>query len=98
VGVTPVLTASPGHAANYSNGAFRQYLNVDAELIVHLPDQVSFEDAATLGMGISTAGQALYQVLALPVPEVEPTPKNQTILIYGGSTATGSLAIQFAKL
>ena len=51
-----------------------------------------------LGMGISTLAQALYQVLALPLPEVDPTLTTQTILIYGGSAATGSLGIQFAKL
>ena len=71
---------------------------MDAELVVRLPSQIPSEDASTLGMGISTVAQALYQVLALPLPEVDPTPTTQTILIYGGSAATGSLGIQFAKL
>jgi len=64
---------------------------------IKIGDNVSFEDAATLGVGLSTVGQALYQSLALPFPPskvLEPT----SILIYGASTATGTLAVQYAKL
>jgi NADPH:quinone reductase-like Zn-dependent oxidoreductase len=39
---------------------------------------------------------ALYQKLALPFPGEGKS--DEWILIYGGSTATGSLAIQYAKL
>lgn len=50
-----------------------------------------------MGVGITTVGQGLYQTLGLPLPPAkvsEPTP----VLIYGASTATGTLAVQFAKL
>lgn len=87
-----------GHAANYTIGAFREYLTADSELVVRLPDHVSYEAASTLGMGISTSAQALYQSLELPMPSENHTPANQTILIYGGASATGSIAIQLAKL
>jgi len=42
----------------------------------------------------------MYQSMGLPWPEVgkETVEKNGPILIYGGSTATGAYAIQFAKL
>lgn len=58
---------------------------------------MSFEDAATLPVAITTVGQALFQSLGLPLPPAkvkEPTP----ILIYGASTATGTIAVQYAKL
>jgi NADPH:quinone reductase-like Zn-dependent oxidoreductase len=62
-----------------------------------IPDHLSFEEAATLGIGITTVGQGLYQSLGLPLP-TQPAKEKYPILIYGGSTATGTLAIQFAKL
>jgi NADPH:quinone reductase-like Zn-dependent oxidoreductase len=65
-----------------------------------IPDDMSFEDASALGVGIVTVGQGMYQSMRLPWPEVgkETAGKNGSILIYGGSTATGAYAIQFAKL
>jgi NADPH:quinone reductase-like Zn-dependent oxidoreductase len=71
---------------------------------MHMPDNVSFEAAATTGVGIGTTGYALYKVLGLPLPdstasnESSQTEARDTVLIYGGSTATGSIAIQLAKL
>jgi NADPH:quinone reductase-like Zn-dependent oxidoreductase len=87
-----------GHAANYANGSFREYVLADEDLLIRLPEHLSFAEASTLGMGVSTAAQALYQWLPLPLPVCDATPSNQTVLIYGGSTATGSIAIQLAKL
>lgn len=86
------------HAADYSQGAFREYLLADADLVMRIPAHVSLAEASTIGMGISTAGQALYQSLPLPLPEVDSKLVDRSILIYGGSTSTGSLAIQLAKL
>ncbi|KAM0347361.1 hypothetical protein ACHAPU_004881 [Fusarium lateritium] len=42
-------------------------------------------------------GVGLYRTLKLPLPE-EPPEEHYTIFIYGGSTAMGISAIQFAKL
>jgi NADPH:quinone reductase-like Zn-dependent oxidoreductase len=71
---------------------------------MHIPGNVSFEAAATTGVGIGTTGYALYKVLGLPLPDPTvgdhsgQTEARDTVLIYGGRTATGSLAIQLAKL
>jgi len=82
---------------NHEDGAFAEHITAKGDLQIKLADNVSFEEGATLGVGITTVGQALYSSLGLPLPPAtvqEPT----TLLIYGGSTATGTLAIQYAKL
>jgi len=86
-----------GDAVQHENGAFAEYIVAKADIQIHIPEGVSFEEAATLGVGITTIGQGLYQSLKLPLP-TEPAKESFPLLIYGGSTATGTLAIQFAKL
>jgi NADPH:quinone reductase-like Zn-dependent oxidoreductase len=94
-----------GNDANPENGAFARYIAVKAALQMRVPDHVSFDEACTVGVGFATAGYALYKVLGLPfpndvqkVPDKDEAKKQSTILIYGGSTATGTIAIQLAKL
>jgi NADPH:quinone reductase-like Zn-dependent oxidoreductase len=65
--------------------------------IAKIPEKMSFEETATLGTGVTTIGQTLYMTLRLLLPTA-PAEKAFPILIYGGSTATGTLAIQYAKL
>lgn len=89
-----------GNASNHEDGAFAEYVTAKGDIQMKVPDNVSFEGAATLGAGIITMGQHLYQSLGLPPPETNSASgdTNIAVLIYSGSTATGSLAIQFAKL
>lgn len=87
------------HGSNQSNhedGAFAEHIAAKAALQIKVPDNVSMEEAATLGVGITTVAQGLYQSLQLPWPTA-PAKTPFPVLIYGGSTATGTLAIQFAK-
>lgn len=58
---------------------------------------MSWEEGATLGVAITTVGQGMYQSLGLALPS-EPVSDKTPLLVYGGSTATGSIAIQFGKL
>ncbi|MCJ1430746.1 hypothetical protein MMC27_000096 [Xylographa pallens] len=89
--------AHGGNAVQHEDGAFAEHIVAKADVQTKIPESLSFEEASTLGVGISTVGQALYQSLELPLPS-EPTKEAFPLLIYGGSTATGTLAIQFAKL
>jgi NADPH:quinone reductase-like Zn-dependent oxidoreductase len=84
------------NAVEKEDGCFAEYAVVKGDVQYKVPDNVSDEDASTLGVGIMTVGQGLYQSLGLPLPGTEKLSKS--LLIYGGSTATGSLAIQFAQL
>ncbi|KAJ5999628.1 hypothetical protein N7481_000037 [Penicillium waksmanii] len=79
------------------DGTFAEYIVVKGDLQMKIPDHFSFQEAATLGVGIGAVGQGLYQSLKLQLPS-EPVKDATPILIYGGSSATGTLAIQFAKL
>ncbi|KAJ5960842.1 oxidoreductase [Penicillium vulpinum] len=91
---------------NPQGGAFAEYVIAKGDLQMRIPDFMSFEAASTLGVGIITVGQNLYQSLDLQIPGEHDAHDNKestdhqagSILIYGGATATGSLAIKFAKL
>ncbi|RVX68667.1 hypothetical protein B0A52_07094 [Exophiala mesophila] len=85
------------NAMNHDTGSFGQHIIVKGDVQIPIPHNLSFEEAATLGIGLTTAAQALYQNLGLPLPDSD-TKANFPILIYSGSTATGALAIQLAKL
>lgn len=81
----------------HEDGAFAEHIVAKAALQMHIPKGFNFEEAAPLGVGITTVGQSLYQSLKLPLP-TEPAKDGTPVLVYGGSTATAHLAIQFAKL
>ncbi|KAI5460835.1 chaperonin 10-like protein [Mariannaea sp. PMI_226] len=92
--------AGIAHGSNttqHEDGAFAEHIVVKGDLQIKIPDNISFEEAATLGVGITTVGQGLYQTLGLAWPTT-PIKDDTPVLIYGGSTATGILGIQFAKL
>ncbi|KAE8452097.1 hypothetical protein EG329_001564 [Mollisiaceae sp. DMI_Dod_QoI] len=89
--------AHGGNSVQPEDGAFAEFIAAKGDVQIKIPDNLSFEEASTLGVGISTVGQGLYQSLKLPLPN-KPTTTKTYLLIYGGSTATGVLAIQYAKL
>lgn len=89
--------AHGGNLFQHEDGAFAERIAVKADMAFRIPENMSFEDAATLGVGVITCGQGLFQEMGLHLPS-QPTTKGETILIYGGSSATGCLGIQFAKL
>ncbi|KAJ5794144.1 Polyketide synthase enoylreductase [Penicillium paradoxum] len=87
------------NAVRLNGGAFAEYVIAKGDLQILIPDSMSFEAAATFGVGLTTVGQNLYQSMELPFPGDPPGETDDTsILIYGGATATGTLAIQLAKL
>jgi NADPH:quinone reductase-like Zn-dependent oxidoreductase len=64
-----------------------------------IPDTLSYEQAAVVPLGLSTAAAALYQkdCLNLPYPKPgSPKPTGSAILVWGGSSSVGGNAIQLA--
>lgn len=86
------------HVLQPDNGAFAQYAALTAHIVLKVPDHLSIEEAASMGTGITTVGLALFRSLKVPGYPDRPVNKKTYILIYGASTATGTMAIQMAKL
>ena len=83
-------------------GAFAEYVPAHADLLLKIPDSMSFEEGASLGTGVATAGLALFHNLAVPASLDNPWDGDSGVdtgfvLVAGGSTATGTRAIQFLK-
>lgn len=92
--------AHGGNLYEPEDGAFAEYIVVKGDIQIKMPANLTFTQAATIGLGATTVGQGLYQqALKLHLPPTS-TPKdgNEYVLIYGGSTATGALGIQYATL
>ncbi|HME83586.1 MAG TPA: zinc-binding alcohol dehydrogenase family protein [Roseiarcus sp.] len=81
-----------------AEGAFQAYTVVLAHMAAPIPSAMSYESAAVLPLGLSTAACGLFQKdhLALQYPSVPPKPMGKTLLVWGGSTSVGSNAIQLA--
>jgi len=81
-----------------AEGAFQLYCVVPAHMASPIPDALSYESAAVLPLGLSTAACGLFQkdFLALRHPSADAKPIGKTLLITGGATSVGSNAIQLA--
>lgn len=76
--------------------AFGMYNISTGPFWLKLPKHITTEGGATMSAAIGTAGLAL-KLLGLPLPD-SPVQKPMHILIYGGGTATATIAIQLLKL
>jgi NADPH:quinone reductase-like Zn-dependent oxidoreductase len=82
-----------------AEGAFQEYVVLLAHMTSPIPDAMTYETAAVLPLGLSTAACGLFEKdqLALRHPSADPVPPTgKTLLVWGGSTSVGSNAIQLA--
>lgn len=86
VGDRVYLTA---FSANRTTGTYAEKIVVDSKNVYSLPKNISFLEAAALGIPSFTAYKALFLKAHLVAGE--------TILIHGASGSVGNLAVQMAK-
>ncbi|KAI0165149.1 zinc-binding oxidoreductase CipB [Hypoxylon sp. FL1284] len=87
-----------------SEGAFQLYTVLRSNVVAKIPDDLSYERACVLPMGVSTAAVGLFleDFNALRYPPSTKQDENRTaagttFVVWGGSTSVGSNAIQLAR-
>ncbi|KAG4411171.1 hypothetical protein IFR04_015697 [Cadophora malorum] len=93
------------NASDKTAGAFAEYALACEDLTCHVPDDMSFEQASSMGLGIATAGLALFQAPGLELDmrrfksaDEDNADKPVFVLVSGGATGTGTMATQFLKI
>jgi len=69
-----------------SHGTFAEFVRVDGKNFFRIPEEVSFDNAASYGVAFQTATLGLYQILKLPEPYGTHDEKATPILVWGGAS------------
>jgi NADPH:quinone reductase-like Zn-dependent oxidoreductase len=69
-------------------GAYAEYLAVNADSVIRMPKNLSFPEAASVPVSAQTAWEGIFEHGHLVA--------GQSILIHGGAGAVGAYAVQFA--
>lgn len=80
------------------SGAFSDFVIATADLCCKVPTSMTCHQASTLALAIGTVGYAMFQQLGLAMPGSGEGERPEYVLISGGSTASGRMAIQLLKL
>jgi NADPH:quinone reductase-like Zn-dependent oxidoreductase len=75
--------------ATSNRGAYAEYVAVDSNLLAKMPDEMSFEEAASIPLAGLTAWQCLVDFGKIQ--------KGDKVLIHAGAGGVGIFAIQIAK-
>ncbi|KAL1725792.1 chaperonin 10-like protein [Schizophyllum commune] len=80
-------------------GAYQQYTVAPASVTFAIPDNTTFEEAATLPLAAMTAAIGLFVRLGVPAPETPEADSNagKAIIINGAASSVGAYAVQLAK-
>jgi NADPH:quinone reductase-like Zn-dependent oxidoreductase len=76
-----------------STGCYQAYSIATAEQTGKIPDNISFEQAATIPLGLITVVVG-FKNLGLAEKQVD----GESLLVWGGSSSVGAFAVQYAKM
>lgn len=82
------------------SGAFAEYVSMDGGMALKMPADMTMEVGAGMGLRIATSAMALFHSLGLPIELMTKPATPETtfdVLVYGGATATGTMACQLLK-
>lgn len=87
--------ATCNYTSKLDYGAFQKKVLVPTTHVAPLPTTISFNHGATIPLALRTVFNGFYTI-GMPI-SLEAKYLNQGILIWGGSSSVGSIAIQVAK-
>ena len=94
-----------GHALSFEKrhnrpqeGGFQHLTVLRDHMAAPIPDQLTYQDAAVVPLGASTAACGLFEphLLGLTRPHVGAPSTGQSVVVWGASTSVGSNAVQLA--
>lgn len=78
-----------GDTSGHGFGTFAEYIVINEKAVIKKPDEISFEEAASLPHASALALQALIEIAGIR--------PGQKVLINGGGGGVGTLGLQIAK-
>jgi NADPH:quinone reductase-like Zn-dependent oxidoreductase/nucleoside-diphosphate-sugar epimerase len=86
------------NSLDHSSGSFAEFVAIDAVFLLKVPHNVTHETAASIGgVAFLALGLAFYRSLMLKGTPDHPVTDGEVVLVYGGSTSTGTMAIQLLR-
>ncbi|KAI1179081.1 GroES-like protein [Nemania sp. FL0916] len=81
-----------------ANNGFQDYVPLDYTLMARIPGDLPYRDAVVFGLCITTSSFSLFgkDFLHLEYPKLDAPKRGKSILVWGGSSAAGTNAIQMA--
>ena len=97
--VVGLATGQERFRNSHAYGAFQRFVILEAQLSTPIPPAMAATDAVVLPLGAATAAAGLFQPdhLHLVLPSSSAPQRDETVLVWGGSTSVGSNAIQLAR-
>jgi len=81
-----------------ANHGFQDYVTLEDKLMARVPSDMTYREVVVLGLCSATSAMFLFgrDYLHLDYPELSKSKNGKSVLVWGGSSAVGSNAIQLA--